>query len=98
MNIKNKWLAFLSILSVIFIILAAVLFWHTIFNAETDNQLFMSIIFILVGFSYLFNSVIRLKGPDNQNNRFKTSWFYFNLALSGILIVGSVIRIIIIFW
>ncbi len=54
----------------------------------------MSIIFILVGFGYLLNSIVRLKEPIYKNTRFKPSWYYFNMALSVILIVGSVIRIV----
>ncbi len=93
MNNKNKWSAVLSIISVIFVISAAIMFFYAILNSQVDNELFMSIIFVLVGFGYLFNSIVRLKEPAYQNNRFNPSWYYFNIGISVILIVGSVIRI-----
>ncbi len=93
MVIKNKWAAVLSIISVIFIISAAALFFYAIFNAETDNQLFMSIIFILVGFGYFSHSIVMLKGPASKKTKFKPSWYYINMILALVLVIGSTIRI-----
>ncbi len=94
MGMNNKWVSVLPIISVICIITGAALFVYAIFNAEVDNQLFMSIVFIFVGFGYLSHSLVMLKVPASKKTKFKPSWYYINMALAGVLIVGSVIRIV----